>query len=749
LLEASETVPLTSIWATAMLGTRHDATAIASIATHARVVKAARTATSFSTTVIALHPRQHRRPPPKKRLEALESDTSRGPMVSGMYTFGVFLVWRVRVTHMSLPTDAAVSRLSAEALSSRTCEALLRGGTVLEPREVACVGVKLGRTLTQAYASGPSPLPAPGADGPDAALYSAPETLVGQRTSQQSDVYAVGVVLYRLLAGAFPVSAPMVHQGRHLEAWTARDDLRASGSRVPMPLAKIVEKAIDPRPKARYVTLQALCADLHEAAEQLLAPKDDIRCRILQIASLAAMFAIAALIWVVAHVPDEQPVAVSFDYRGTSNDARAVVDGMTIEVARLLAQAEGLHVHAELSASPGGDPLRDAGASGSQRLPSFVVSGSVYGDAGAWRHVEASLIRVRPLQIVWSGTFSLADGDIFAVQERIAAAVVEALEAKVAPGGRRHWTTPALQEVFLKARVLQASGADARRRHAAEMFRLVMRAAPDFVPAAAALATTLGGVSSESPDLPALDPDLAAVARRAHADDPHLAESNAAMGLLSARLCRWREGRAYFREALERDPSAMATYVDYAISILLPSGDTREAVDVLTTALKTDASSLRLRRTLAHALVENGEYSRAIEVSRSVIQEGPGLEAAHQTLGRALYLSGRLSEAAEVLQTWESQWAYRGYAMAAQGHDIEARMLAEAHHDEPARQMLIYAGLKDVDGTVDALLRTAGVNPWRAMTWMTRREIAPVLRGDARAAAVRDQLQQPAGCSRD
>jgi hypothetical protein len=62
-----------------------------------------------------------------------------------MYTFGVFLVWRVWVTHMSLPTDAAVSRSSAEALSSRTCEALLRGGTVLEPREVACVGVELGQ----------------------------------------------------------------------------------------------------------------------------------------------------------------------------------------------------------------------------------------------------------------------------------------------------------------------------------------------------------------------------------------------------------------------------------------------------------------------------------------------------------------------------------------------------------------------------------------------------------------------------
>jgi tetratricopeptide (TPR) repeat protein len=467
----------------------------------------------------------------------------------------------------------------------------------------------------------------------------------------------------------------------------------------------------------------------------------------LQTAWVAAVLAIAAMAWMVAHAPPEQSVIVSFDYRGTSRDARAVVDGMEVELTRLLAQADGLDLRAALPSSSDRGPSQEARAFDSRRHASFVVNGAVYGDAGAWHHVEASLTRVRGFQIVWSGTFSLAEGDIFSVQERIAAAIANALDVTVTPAGPRHWTRPPLQELYLKARGLQVSGREAGRQHAAEMFRLVMRAAPDFVPAAAALATTEGGVSSENPDLPALDPDLAAVARRAHADDPDLAASNAAMGLVSARRCQWREGRAYFTRALERDPSQTTTSIDYAIAILLPSGDTREAIAVLTTALKADPTSLRLRGTLAHVLVENGEYSRAIEVSRAVIQEAPGLEAAHQTLARALYLSGRVSEAAEVLRPWKSQWAYRGYILAAQGHAAEARRLATAHHDEPARQMLVYAGLKDVERTVDALHRLAVVNPWRAMTWMTRREIAPVLRGDARATALRDQWRQSTGCS--
>ena len=75
-----------------------------------------------------------------------------------------------------------------------------------------------------------------------------------------------------------------------------------------------------------------------------------------------------------------------------------------------------------------------------------------------------------------------------------------------------------------------------------------------------------------------------------------------------------------------------------------------------------------------------------------------------------------------------------------------ARRLADAHPEEPARQMLIYAGLKDVDLTVDALQRTARLNPWRARTWMARPEIAPVLQRDARAVALREQLHVPGGC---
>jgi TolB-like protein len=186
---------------------------------------------------------------------------------------------------------------------------------------------------------------------------------------------------------------------------------------------------------------------------------------------------------------------VRLEYRGTSTEASAVIDGMTLELTRLLARAEGLEVYAPRSL-PANRETSHAGAGvGLQRAADLVLSGSVSGgDAGAWRQAEISLIRARSSESVWSETFSLSDGDIMSVQQRIADAVVEALGLSVTEQ-QQHWVRPPLQEMYLKARVLQSSASDRARQHAAELYRHIIREVPTFVPARAALVTAEAGVS--------------------------------------------------------------------------------------------------------------------------------------------------------------------------------------------------------------------------------------------------------------
>jgi TolB-like protein/tetratricopeptide (TPR) repeat protein len=465
---------------------------------------------------------------------------------------------------------------------------------------------------------------------------------------------------------------------------------------------------------------------------------------------LAVAVATAVFAWAARGPATRPSIAVRFEYdtNGSADDGR-IADGIAIEITRLLAQIDGLEVRPAARASRYRDEREDTHLFGRERGAGLVLEGLVLIDAGVVRQIHASLVSTSRRTSLWSRHFRSRNDDIFAVHGAIADAVAESLGLRFVPGHRQYSINPSLQTTFLRARALQADGGTVARPEAIDLFEQITKQAATFAPALAALATTLGGhLSIAGP--PAPDPRVSAAARAAYEANPQLAEANLAMGLVSARTCQWTRADAFFAEVLRTDPSARAAYTDYVISTLLPPGRIAEALDVLRKAMATHPTSVDVRRTMTYVQLQNDDYAAAIETSRWVIAHHPDLEFADQSHGRALYLSGRIEEALAWFSKSDSQWGHRGYLLALMGRHDEARGLAEAHPGEPARQLLIYAGLNDVEGAVDALRRTAIDNPWRALVWMGWPEIEPVLRADPRAAALRAQLLRAAdegGCA--
>lgn len=459
--------------------------------------------------------------------------------------------------------------------------------------------------------------------------------------------------------------------------------------------------------------------------------------------------AAALLAWIARGPAARTSVAVRFEYDGSSGDDAYIASGIAIEITRLLAQIDGLDVHAAVPVSRYRAQWTDASASGIDRGTGLVLEGVVVSEAGVPHRIRASLVRGRERRVLWSKWFAPENNDILTVHGAIVGATAEALGLRMQRDQRRYTIDPALQMRFLKARGLQGDRRSVTRPEAVELFDQITKQASSFVPAFAALATTLGGNLSIAGWLP-LDSRMASAARVAYEADSRLAEANVAMGLLSARTCQWTRADTYFGEALRLDPSAAGAYTDYVISTLLPLGRTTDALEVLRGALVAAPMSADVRRTLAYVQLQNNDHRGAIQTSAWVIEHYADLEFADQSHGRALYLSRRLEEALEWFSSEEGQWGHRGYVLALMGRRAEARALADAHPREPARQMLIYAGLKDAERALDALRRTARNDPWRALVWMEWPEIEPVLRGDPRAAAIRAQLLRPAdegGCT--
>jgi serine/threonine protein kinase/tetratricopeptide (TPR) repeat protein len=98
-------------------------------------------------------------------------------------------------------------------------------------------------------------------------LYLAPEVLHQHPATVRSDVYGVGVLLYHLLTGTYPVTGRTVDEIRQRHDVGSAVPLRTLRPDVPERLANVITRAIEPRPEARHDSagemadaLAALCA---------------------------------------------------------------------------------------------------------------------------------------------------------------------------------------------------------------------------------------------------------------------------------------------------------------------------------------------------------------------------------------------------------------------------------------------------------------------------------------------------------
>ena len=89
-------------------------------------------------------------------------------------------------------------------------------------------------------------------------LYLAPELLSSGDASVQSDIYAVGVLLYHLVSGRYPVEAASPSDLLEAHNQGMRRRLRDERSDLPRSFIEIVEQAVHPDPARRFISAGAM-----------------------------------------------------------------------------------------------------------------------------------------------------------------------------------------------------------------------------------------------------------------------------------------------------------------------------------------------------------------------------------------------------------------------------------------------------------------------------------------------------------
>jgi serine/threonine protein kinase len=85
-------------------------------------------------------------------------------------------------------------------------------------------------------------------------LYMAPEVLAGQSATASSDVYSVGVLLYFLVTGEYPVEGQSLDDIRAAHMQGRRRLLSERRPELPVPFVRVVDRALAADPSRRYST---------------------------------------------------------------------------------------------------------------------------------------------------------------------------------------------------------------------------------------------------------------------------------------------------------------------------------------------------------------------------------------------------------------------------------------------------------------------------------------------------------------
>jgi eukaryotic-like serine/threonine-protein kinase len=607
-------------------------------------------------------------------------------------------------------------------------------------------------------------------------LYIAPEVLAGGAASAASDVYALGVLLFYLTTGAFPVHAASIEELRRAHDAGARRELRRLNPKVPAALARVVERALSPEPSARYATAAAMEADLRRVARGE-SPADAGASRwrgwIGVGATAAAVVALLATLvssrpFSSRPVPDATSLAVlPLTFVSGQSDAPFLAEGLTDELITTLGQVEALRVTAHTSVRR----FRGSTASVSEIADQLAVGSVLEGSIAVNRSAGDPRVRVnlRLIQAgtdvqIWSDTFERSLGELVALERDIARAVARSVSAKLTDGEATRFaqasaSDPAAQQAYLEGlSYLAQNRRGAEVRPALEALQRAITLDPTFAAPHAAVARTYvllvadGEISQAEAYVSAK-----AAAHRALELDSGLPDAHVALGDVSFYYeWDWPTAEAEYLRAIELSASDVRARRHYA-DLLAAMGRPDQARQHANYAVAVDPLTADVLLGAGVAAYYQRRYDEAREMLRRVTVMDPRFPGAYRTLSRIEEARGNIPEAidltdralrlADYVPARAAALSLRAQAghrtLARQGlAQLQARLAAENRPLNPAYEAYVRLALGERDAALELLSKAVAARD-QTVLWMRVDPRLDPLRSDSRFQALLTLLGRP------
>jgi serine/threonine-protein kinase len=339
---------------------------------------------------------------------------------------------------------------------------------------------------------------------------------------------------------------------------------------------------------------------------------------------------------------------------GRDDEDQYFADGLADEIITALSRLPGFRVTARTSSFAFRGKEQDIREIGRRLNARAVLEGSVRRSGGRLR-VTAQLIETAEGYHLWSERFDRELTDVFAVQDDITRAVVEALRVRLSPAGSpatAPTNNPEAYRLWLKGRHHTLRQTPNEIVHSRECFAEAITLDPAFARAHLGLAECWWEGAVVSCDRPR---DAVAASRRslemALALDPSLGEAHAMQGVfLGVHDFDWDAAGLAFRRAIELGPFSSPVRTHYAAWFLEPNLRIEEARAQLETALEFDPLSPVIHTALGHELIFRCEFAQAAKELQLAVDLDPGYWMAHLVLAGSLAFQQRFEDALTICE---------------------------------------------------------------------------------------------------
>jgi len=535
-----------------------------------------------------------------------------------------------------------------------------------------------------------------GAEVTGTPLYMAPELFqAGALASSATDVYALGVLLFYVTTGTFPVKGQS-HKELKDAHLNGRIQLLAEG---PPALVSIVNRALDPDPAKRPASVEVM-----ERALLPVASPHRVKGSLWWAAAVAVGL-LAAGVWrytgtntaatpggptATPAAPTLRSIAV-MPIKNLTGDARKnyLADGLTEVLISNVARVRGFRVPSSAAVAGLGAEKADIAPLAASLGVDLILLGSITQADDQFR-MAVKLVDPKTNIAIWGEEIIREPPGVLAAQADIARFVAERLSMTLGPDEqqalRGRPIDPRAQEAYLRGLVARGIPTQEARREAARSFKLATEIDSSFAQAWAELALAEVVLHNDLPLIPRLERSkvIRSMAERAIALDKNEAAGYAALGtVLFYDDWDFASAEAAFRHALLVDQSHGLTRRRYAM-LLAARGRLPEAIATAREATAIEPQSPWQAIGLGGVYYYARDYDKAEAEARRALKLQPSLPVPIFLLGQVAAARGRYDDAIKLVRTalassdlagWQAELARM---TAAAGRADEAKTLVAA-----------------------------------------------------------------------